>query len=93
MSTIQFVQLSPDQLKQELQSSFDPKFQELRELIHKLKAEDCLLTREEASEHLKIDLSTLWRWTKQGLIISYGLGNRIYYKKSEIEAALLKING
>jgi hypothetical protein len=48
-----------------------------------------LLTREETAQLLKIDISTLWNWTKKGKIISYGIGNRVYYKKGEIMKALV----
>ncbi len=50
-----------------------------------------LLTREEAAKHLKIDLSTLNRWTKKGTIQSYGVGNRVYYKLEDIKKALIKL--
>ena len=32
-----------------------------------------LLTREEACKLLKVDSSTLWRWTNQGKITAYGI--------------------
>ncbi len=92
MSVIQFIQTSPDQLKEELQTSFDLQFKELKELIQQLTSENRLLSREEAAKYLQVDLSTLWRWTKDGDLTSYGLGNRVYYKKSEIDHALLVIN-
>ena len=50
-----------------------------------------LLTRKEAAEFLKVDLSTLWNWSKKGILSSYGIGNRVYYKRSEIEEALVKL--
>ena len=50
-----------------------------------------LLTREEASELLKIDLSTLWRWTNKGQVIAYGIGKRVFYKKEELLNSLIKI--
>lgn len=50
-----------------------------------------LLTRKEAAEYLKVDLSTLWNWSKKGILPSYGIGNRVYYKRSEIEDALVKL--
>ena len=57
------------------------------------KQEEVLLTREEASKFLKIDISTLWSWTKKGKINVYGIGSRKYYKKSElIESLTLEIN-
>ena len=51
-----------------------------------------LLTREETAQLLKIDISTLWNWTKKGKIISHGIGNRVYYKRGEIKKALVKFN-
>ncbi len=45
---------------------------------------DVLLTRKETCELLKINMTTLWNWTKKGKLISYGIGNRVYYKKEEV---------
>ena len=52
---------------------------------------DQLLTREETATYLKIHISTLWHWSKKGILPSYGIGNRVYYKKSEVEEALVKL--
>jgi predicted site-specific integrase-resolvase len=54
--------------------------------------EEELLSREETSNLLKINLSTLWRWTKDGKVSAYGIGNRIFYKKDELLKSLIKIN-
>ena len=51
-----------------------------------------LLTREETAEYLKISLSTLWHWSKKGILPSYGIGNRLYYKTSEVEEGIIRIN-
>lgn len=50
------------------------------------------LTRNEVAELLKCDLSTLWNWTKKSKLISYGIGNRTYYKRTEIESAMVCLN-
>lgn len=47
------------------------------------------LTRNQVAELLKCDLSTLWNWQKKGKITPYGIGNRIYFKRSEIESAII----
>jgi excisionase family DNA binding protein len=47
------------------------------------------LTRNELAEMLKCDLSTIHNWTKKGKLIPYGIGNRVYYKRSEVESVLL----
>ena len=58
----------------------------------KEKKEEELFTRDEASNLLKINLSTLWRWTKDGKLSAYGIGNRVFYKKDELLKSLIKIN-
>ena len=44
-----------------------------------------LMTRNEVVEFFKVDLSTLWNWSKKGKLRAYRIGNRVYYKRSEIE--------
>jgi len=43
------------------------------------------LSRNEVAELLKCDLSTIHNWTKKGKLTAYGIGNRVYYKRNEIE--------
>lgn len=64
---------------------------QLTELTEKFepKSPTELLTRNEVSEMLKVDLSTLWLWQKKGKLIPVGLGNRVYYRRSDIESALV----
>ena len=57
--------------------------------VHNL---DELLTRAETCRFLKINMTTLWNWSKKGKIISYGIGNRVYYKKSELLESLARLN-
>lgn len=47
-----------------------------------------LMTREEAAEFLKVNISTLSKWTSEGRLKGYGVAGRRYYKKSEIMSAL-----
>ena len=50
-----------------------------------------LLTREEACMLLKVDSSTLWRWTNKGSIIAYGIGSKRFYKKEELLNSLIQL--
>lgn len=50
------------------------------------------LTRNEVADFLKCDLSTVHNWTKKGKLKAYGIGNRVYYKRMEVEAVLLPLN-
>lgn len=48
---------------------------------------DEYITANEASEMLDVDLSTLWRWSKNGTLIRYHMGPRqIRYKLSDVQA-------
>ncbi len=71
-------------------------FQELKKDISALKITtpqtEVFLTRQEVSTMLKCDLSTVHNWTKAGILLAYGIGNRVYYKLSDIEAVMLPIN-
>lgn len=51
-----------------------------------------LLTRTETAKILKVELTTLWSWTKKGKITAYGIGNRVYYKRGEIKKSLIILN-
>lgn len=47
------------------------------------------MTRVQAAALLSVSLVTLRNWTTQGLLPSYQLGGRVYYKQQEIIAALV----
>ena len=49
-----------------------------------------LLTRREVVKRLKIAPSTLSEYTKKGILTSYYIGNRVYYKWSEILSSGVK---
>ena len=55
-------------------------------------SEKVLLTRIEVCELLSINKTSLWKHTKSGRLKSYGLGNRVYYKRSEVLEAVKPIN-
>jgi len=78
--------------KQELQELVGKSLEEVIKNNSLTKPSDQeLLTREETCKLLKIDSSTLWRWTNKGKIIAYGIGNRRFYKKEELLESLIKL--
>lgn len=50
------------------------------------------IKRDEACELLSINLSSLWKHTKSGKLKSYGIGNRVLYKRAEVLEAVKPIN-
>jgi excisionase family DNA binding protein len=49
------------------------------------------LTRSEVAKLLKCDLSTIHNWCKKGKLFPFGIGSRVYFKRSDIEAVLIPI--
>lgn len=46
--------------------------------------ENDLMTRQAVCKLLSITKVTLWKHTKMGKLKSYGIGNRVMYKRSEV---------
>ena len=66
---------------------------EIERLSKPTKNEDeILLSRVETCELLKINFSTLRRHPKSGKLTSYGIGNRVFYKKAEVLKSIKKLN-
>lgn len=57
----------------------------------KPQAHEGYLTRQEVAKLLKVSLVTLTDWTNKGLLKSYRLGQKVYYKAAEIDAAMIEI--
>lgn len=51
-----------------------------------------LLTRKEVAALLKCDIVTIYNWCKKGKLIAYGIGNRVYFKRNEIELAIIALS-
>ncbi len=87
--TIQFVQVTPQQLQQEILEGFKT---QLNALIKHFQPKEPTeyLTRHEVAKLFKIDISTVHNWTRTGKLTSYNLVGRVYYKRCEIEDAMIK---
>ncbi len=49
------------------------------------------LTRQETADLLSVSLVTLWAWNKNEILVAYRIGNKVRYKRSEVENALTKM--
>ena len=88
--SIQLIQLTPTELINAFENSVNIKLEELKTSFQPKEPEE-LLTRSETSALLKINLTTLWNYTKQGKLISYGIGNRVYYKRHEVMQSIINL--
>lgn len=85
MNTIQFVGTNPTDLIKAIEEALIPKLTEKLSSQFQPKEPTEYLTRNEVCDLLKIDLSTLHRWRNDLKIPSYGMGNRVYFKRQEVE--------
>lgn len=91
MQQLQLISITPEQLESKILQGVQSQLQELKSSFQPKEPTE-YLTRQEVSELLKVNLSTVHNWTKSGTLVSYGIGgSRIYYKRSEVEEALVKL--
>ncbi len=88
---IQFLQTSPDELETRIFNRLQSEFETLRKEFQPKEPTE-YLTRNEVKEMLHCDLSTVHNLTKRGKLKSYGIGGRVYYKRSELEQAIKPLN-
>lgn len=90
MQQVQIIQ-ETETFKQELVSELKSSLlQELKKEFQPKEPEE-YLTRLEVAKMLKCDISSVHNWGKAGKIKRYGLGNRVYYKRSELERAIIQL--
>jgi predicted DNA-binding transcriptional regulator AlpA len=87
---IRVYNLSPDEFKESIRSIVKELLPQQKKNTDKLPFADELLTVEETLKFLKCSKQALWNWRKNGILPSYRLGNRVYYKRSDIFNKLIK---
>lgn len=91
MEKIQFIQTTPEELQTAIIKGVKDHLEDFKKNFQSKQPAE-YLTRNEVAKMLKIDLSSVHNWTKKGKLKSYGIGGRVYYKFSEIEKAIVKLN-
>lgn len=81
------------QLPNQLQTDIDFIKSELEDLKSKFEPKTPVeyLTRQQTADLLHVDLSTLWNWKKNEKLTPVGIGNRILYRREDIENAIVKL--
>ena len=91
METIQFIQSSPQELQEGIIKAFSQQLESLKSDFQP-KEPTVYLTRTEVAEMLSINLSTLHNWVKAGKLKSYSIGNRVYFKRAEVEQSITPLH-
>lgn len=90
MSQIQFIQITPEELKQAIIDGVKTQLDELKDHFQPKEPTE-YLTRQQTADLLKVDLSTIHNYTKKNTLKSYGIGRRVYYKRKEVEQAIVEL--
>jgi excisionase family DNA binding protein len=90
MSQILLNQITPEQLEQQIVNGIKSHLIDLKNFFQPQQVPTEYLTRKEVAKLLKVDLSTIHNWTKSGNLISHMLVGRVYYKRNEIDEAMIK---
>jgi excisionase family DNA binding protein len=82
--------ISLDHLNSTLLQGLDERIKELVDRPEK--KELTYLTRQEVANLLSISLPTLHSWCQRKILNPYRVGNRVYFKSTEIDQSLKQIN-
>ncbi|MBE7691523.1 MerR family transcriptional regulator [Tenacibaculum finnmarkense] len=89
---VSIINITIDELQNAITKGVAKQLSELKEFYEPVKPVE-FLTRIEVSKLLKINLSTLHGYVKNNVVQSYQMegSHRVYFKRSEIEARMLKV--
>lgn len=88
--TSMLIHVTPEELQNAIIEGVKTQLQDLKSHFQPKEPNE-YLTRSDVAQMLKIDLSSVHNWTKKGVLISYQIGGRVYYKRAEIENAIIKL--
>lgn len=90
-ATVQFIQYTPEQLQNEILAGVKHQLDDfLKHFTPKQPNE--YLTRQEVAKMFNVDISTVHNWCKSKKLKPLGIGSRVYFLRSDIEACLKPLN-
>lgn len=90
-ATVQFIQYTPEQLQREISNGVKIQLQEFLTHFKPVKPAE-YLTRQQVAKMFDVDLSTVHNWCKSGKLKPLGIGSRVYFLRTDIEACLIPLN-
>lgn len=91
MQTIQFVATSPQDLKNEITADVKVILDDFLKHFKPVQPAE-YLTRQQVAKMFDVDLSTIHNWCKSGKLKPLGIGSRVYFLRTDIEASLIPLN-
>jgi excisionase family DNA binding protein len=84
--------VNPDELFTRLEK-IEVALRDLAYKIDQLEEPADFMTRREVADLFSVSLPTVHEWARRGIVTSYRMGNRVFYKRAEVEGAVKPNNG
>ncbi|WP_396141490.1 helix-turn-helix domain-containing protein [Flavobacterium sp.] len=91
MEAIQFLATSPQDLKNEITADVKVVLDDFLKHFAPVQPKE-YLTRSDVAKMFSVDISTVHNWCKSKRLNPLGIGSRVYFLRSEIEASLQPLN-
>jgi len=94
MEQINFIQVTPSELVQLITESVKEQIKELVNGSNKGQGQDEpeFLTRKETALYFRVSYVSIHSWTNNGILKVYKIGNKSFYKRSELVSVLESSN-
>lgn len=90
-ATVQFISTTPQELQNQINEGVKKQLEDFLNIYQPQQPKE-YISRSEVAKMFGVDLSTLHNWNKKKILNPLGLGGRVYYLRSEIDAKLLPLN-
>lgn len=84
VKTIQLLNITTNDLTNLIKEGFKSELMELKKTLNPESLESPHLTRRETANFFGVSLNCLNDWTKKGILKAYKVGQRTYFKRSEL---------
>jgi DNA-binding transcriptional regulator YiaG len=91
MQTIQFIQTTPEELSKLISEGVKSQLEEFLKHFEPIQPKE-YLTRSDVAKMFNVDISTVANWQKSKRLNPLGIGSRVYFLRSEVEASLKPLN-
>ena len=88
--TIQFVQVSTEELQSLVSNVLESKLNDFKRNFKPIEPNE-YLSRSEVAKMLSVNESTIFNWKKRGILSAFQIGGRVFYKRKDVEDAIVKL--
>ena len=91
MKTVQLIEISPEELSELISKKVSEQLASFLKNFQPQQPKE-YLTRQEVAKMFNVDISTVHNWCKSKKLNPLGIGSRVYFLRSEVEASLTPLN-